>query len=313
MIRKIGNWKKVGVLGLALTLPPVFGANEKNYTYLALGDSIAFGVDPTLLPPFSTTLPGPDKFVGYPERVAEAMNLLKSKKLSNPACPGESSGSFLVLGVRDLGCNWPGPQLQPPWKPSIGLRTNYQGSQIDFAVNQLLANKHINLVTLSLGGNDLLIVQKDCAEAANGDPVAFATCVKQKLFIEPQPGVLLPGEVLLAYAANLTQILSRIRADANYQGTLVLVTCYAPSADPLFVGAVAALNEVMVSVGGQFGAKIADGFAAFQIASAPDGDPCRADLLVKFPDGSCDIHPSAKGRNLLADTVLEAAGSKSKR
>jgi lysophospholipase L1-like esterase len=312
MINRSWNWKTAGVVAFTLTFLPVFGANEKNYTYLALGDSVAFGVDPTLLPPFSTAVPGPDVFIGYPERVAEAQNLLKSKKLSNTSCPGESSGSFLTLGVRDLGCNWSGPQDQPPWKPTIGLRTNYPGSQMDFAQNQLLNNKHIDLVTLSIGGNDLSIVQKDCTIAANGDPAAFATCVRQKLFTELPSGELAPGEVLLAYAANLAQILARIRFDANYQGTLVLVTYYSPSADPLFVGAVAALNQVMVSVGAQFDAKIADGFAAFQLASQPDGDPCKAGLLVEFPDGSCDIHPSAKGRDLLAEAVLLAADAKTK-
>ena len=312
MIDTIWNWKSLGAVALTLTFLPVFGFNENNYTYLALGDSVSFGFDPTLLPPFSTSLPGPDKFVGYPEIVAQAQNLLKSKKLSNTSCPGESSGSFLVVGVRDLGCNWAGPQGQPPWKPTIGLHTNYDGSQMDFAENQLRTNKHIDLVTISIGGNDLSIVEMDCAIAANGNPAAFATCVKQKLFIEPTPGVLLPGEVLQAYAANLTQILTRIRVDANYQGTLVLVTFYSPSADPLYVGTVAALNEIMVAVGAPFGARIADGFTAFQIASAPTGDPCTAGLLVKFPDGTCDIHPSEKGRNLLAAAVLVAADAKSK-
>ena len=52
-------------LALALLAAPAFAANENNYTYLALGDSVAFGYDPTV------TAPAPVKFTGYPEIVAE--------------------------------------------------------------------------------------------------------------------------------------------------------------------------------------------------------------------------------------------------
>lgn len=182
----------------------------------------------------------------------------------------------------------------------IGLHTNYQGPQMDFAQAQLLANKHIDLVTLSIGGNDLSILQKKCALQG---PALFSGCVMEGL--EP---------VLEAYAKNLTEILTRIRVNANYKGTLVLVTYYSPSADPQFIGAVGALNEVMVAVGARFDAKIADGFLAFQIASAfHGGDPCTAGLLVRFPDGTCDIHPSARGRDLIAAAVLVATEAKIKR
>jgi hypothetical protein len=46
----------------------------------------------------------------------------------------------------------------PAFKTSIGLHTPYLISQIDFAEAQLRANKHINLVTLTIGANDLLLV-----------------------------------------------------------------------------------------------------------------------------------------------------------
>jgi hypothetical protein len=62
------------VVALVLLATPVFAANSSNFTYLALGDSIAFGYDPTVNPPVST------KYIGYPDIVASAKNLLKSKK-----------------------------------------------------------------------------------------------------------------------------------------------------------------------------------------------------------------------------------------
>src|ERR1700721_755840 len=60
-------------------------------TYLALGDSVAFGY----VPPQAVPAPNysdPRSFVGYPEDVARALHVL----VSNASCPGETTGSFLV-------------------------------------------------------------------------------------------------------------------------------------------------------------------------------------------------------------------------
>jgi lysophospholipase L1-like esterase len=162
-----------------------------------------------------------------------------------------------------------------------------------FALLQLQSNKHINLVTLGIGGNDLLLLEQQCAP-----PQIFAVCVAANL-----------QQVLTSYGSNLAQILSTVRFQANYKGTLVLVTTYSPSADPLFISVVQALNSVMTTVGLQFGVTFADGFLAFQIASALHGaDPCKAGLLIQLSPGICDVHPSPAGRDLLAATVLFAIG-----
>src|SRR5215471_21762585 len=88
-------------------IAPAFAANETNYTYLALGDSVPFGLNITLLPPFSQKLPTPAEFVGYPEPVAASEHLLQSKQEVNASCPGETSGSFLNASMPDNGCNSP--------------------------------------------------------------------------------------------------------------------------------------------------------------------------------------------------------------
>src|SRR4051794_22860131 len=99
----------VPVLLIALLVRTSFAGNEKNYTYLALGDSVAFGLDVRLLPspltPPPVILPSPDAFTGYPEVVADIEHLLQSKKEVNAACPGETSGSFMNVGNPDYGCN----------------------------------------------------------------------------------------------------------------------------------------------------------------------------------------------------------------
>jgi lysophospholipase L1-like esterase len=190
---------------LTICSVPLIGGNEKNYTYLALGDSVAFGLDVTLLSPDSP--PSPDAFTGYPEAIAAIEHLQQSKKEVNAACPGETSSSFVTGGTRDYGCNDLGPQGQPPFKTSIGLHTYYPGTQLSFAVSELSANKHISLVTLGIGANDGLLLLRDCAS----DP-SPSECVASRF----------PG-LLEAYRENLVRILTGIRTDAKYAGTLILV------------------------------------------------------------------------------------------
>jgi len=112
----------------------------------------------------------------------------------------------------------------------------------------------------------------------------------------------LPG-VLQAYGQNLAVILSAIRS--NYSGMLILVKYYSPSL--ALNGIAVAVNDVMAQVGSGFNARFADGYTAFQFASAPfGGDPCKAGLVIPLGGGVCDIHPTLLGQSILAGTV-EAA------
>jgi hypothetical protein len=233
-------------LAVILLSTPVFAGNDKNYTYLALGDSVPFGMNVTLLPPYSQQIPTPAQFVGYPETVAAATHLLDSNKEANASCPGETSGSFLNTSTPDNGCNSPhfqplGPAL-PPFKTTIGLHTPYTVAQMDFAEAQLASNKHINLVTLSIGANDVLLALAALEQCKDDQ------CVQTLL-----------GPLLATYRSNLTQILTRIRA--QYQGTLVVMTYYSPS--PALDGITMLLNSSMLQVAADFGVSIADGFGAF--------------------------------------------------
>ena len=280
---------------LAILSLPSSAANDKNYTYLALGDSVSFGLDirlvPLLPPASGTKLPSPAAFIGYPVAVANALHLSQSKKFVDASCPGQSSASFLNKLIPDIGCEL--------FKKYIGLHTTYSGSQAAFAVAQLQTNRNINLVTLNLGGNDLSMLQASCPLDPN-----FSDCVTAGL------NTLLP-----AYGANLGQILYSIRVLGGYQGELVLLTQYSPSADLLFQGAVTAVNTVLKNVAAPFGAKIADGFAAFNLAAvAINGgtnlDPCQAGLVIRLTSSplTCDIHPSPLGHDILAATILAVIG-----
>lgn len=281
----------------------VFAATGSDATYLALGDSVAFGLNEALLPPYSQQTPTPSQFVGYPEALSAFGFPPQVKKEVNASCPGETSGSFLDTSSPDNGCN--SPHLQPPaptipaFKTGIGLHTAYTVAQIDFAESQFDSDKHISLVTLSIGANDVLLVLPQLVQCA-GDP----TCAQSVL-----------APVLQSYAANLGVILTRIRA--HYQGTLLLLTYYAPA--PALDSIAQAVNSVMTQVAAQVSSQlsaprilIADGYTTFKLVSARfQGDACQAGLLIRFPPSPfnaspCDIHPSPLGRNLLAATI-EAA------
>ena len=293
--------KSITLSGLVtlLVCTSVFAGNDKNFTYLALGDSIPFGMNVTLLPPYSQQIPTPGQFVGYPETTAAVRHLLDSSKAVNASCPGETSGSFLDAAAPDNGCNsshfQPGGPTIPPFKTTVGLHTAYTVAQMTYAEAQLAANKHINLVTLSIGANDVLLVLP-ALQGCQDDACVIA--------------VMTP--VLENYASNLGQILTRIRA--NYRGKLVVMTYYSPAT--ALNGITTLLNSVMIGVAANFGVTIADGFTAYRLASAfYGGDACRAGLLIRLPASPvpptpCDVHPSPKGRDLLAATVLVAAGVK---
>lgn len=77
-----------------------------------------------------------------------------------------------------------------------------------------------------------------------------------------------------------------------------------PSSSPEF------LDSVIAGVTTANGGIVADGFAAFEDPSlASGGDPCAAGLLIKLPDGTCNIHPSPAGQQLLAGAIAKAIGA----
>ena len=65
----------------------------------------------------------------------------------------------------------------------------------------------------------------------------------------------------------------------------------------------------MLTAGAPFGITVAKGFEAFKGAAAPfGGDSCKAGLLIVLNPSplSCDVHPTPKGRDLLAGAIVDA-------
>jgi lysophospholipase L1-like esterase len=251
-------------------------------TYLALGDSVAFGY----VPPQAVPAPDyfdPRSFVGYPEDVARALHL----RASNASCPGETTASMLVPGAQSNGCeNSLGSSTG--YRTLYPLHVQYRGTQMQYALRYLITHRHTRLVTIDIGANDVFLCEETTADAC-ASPAEFEAVLQQ-------------------IKANLTVIYTLIRHVAHYRGPLVALAYYSltysnpPSASEV---ALEALNSVIASVTEKFGGKVADGFAAFQGPSAAfGGSACAAGLLIPVPPpGTCNIHPSHAGHRLLAQAI----------
>ena len=253
-------------------------------TYLALGDSIAFG-DDGYIPFGDPSRANSAQFVGYPFDVAR-LHYGDASAVTDLGCPGETTGSFFDATTPDNGCR--------EYKAYGGgngawLHTPYGGTQMETALAYLAAHR-VDLVTITLGGNDLLLAQKACATAA-----VPALCEAAAI-----PGLVAKG------AANVGTILDTIR-HAGYWGRIVFLTQYATNyADPTQLAAIPLFDSAIGAVVLAHGGRVASGFDTFAALSAPSlGDACKAGLLLPNPDGTatCDKHPSKAGANDLAFAV----------
>jgi lysophospholipase L1-like esterase len=273
-----GSHPAVAVLRSAPPVVQVSGAPG----YLALGDSIAFGYRP--LPSFADYL-NPAAFTAYPEDVARALKL----NLVNAACPGETTASMINTGAPSNGCET-NAQGGPGYRAIAPLHVSYRGSQLSYAVRYLRQHPGTRLVTIGIGANDLFRCAETTADHCAGPDL---------------------NRTLAEVTANLDTILGALRDQARYRYTLVVVTYYALNyGDPASVTPIEALNAALAGPAARYGARLADGFAAFRAASArAGGDTCAAGLRIKLPSGGCDLHPTALGQQVLAAAIEAAVGT----
>jgi len=252
---------------------------EQRTAYLALGDSIPFGYNPfvPLSPPPADLL---RNYHGYPQFVAEFLKL----DLANASCPGQTSSSFLGL-LPDNGCNrWRGAQL-PLFVAYAPMET-----QEEFATSFLEAHRDTRLVTLTVGGDDLLVLGASCATAVDPE-----ICVSNGL-----------PAVLASLTTNLTEIYTAIRS-TGYVGPIVAVNYASPDYNSVPVtAALSELNSVLSQVTESFNGKVADAFSAFKQQSAVVGGlPCEVGLSFFSSLGQgCDVHPTPWGQLLIGQLVL---------
>ena len=296
---KLAALATVGVAALAITtaaaVPSLAAGGPAPTTqggsYLALGDSIPFGYresNAVVQPDYTK----PKTMQGYPAMVAKDLGL----KLTDAACPGETTASFIKKGDQDNGCTTTAAN-GPGYRTAFHLHQDYPRSQLLFALGYLKAHPNTKLVTLQVGANDGLRCRALHGGVCQGNDLAA---------------------VIQEIQTNLNRILTQLTTKGGYQGQIVLVNYYsinmADAADPTGGTAqVKALNQVESSVASQFkNVRVANAFAEFAQASknTPDGsvDTCKAGLetfLTASTSGNenCGIHPSRAGQALLATAV----------
>ena len=253
---------------------------EGDNTYLALGDSVPFGYRP-----FPKLFPEVDNFTGYPEIVAQRLHL----KDVNATCPGEATGGFLSWTGTDNGCH--------SYRLAFPLHVGYAPpqTQMEFALAYLRSHHNTRLVTLTLGANDVFVLFNSHPECA----------------VSPLPPSCIPlvGLVLQTIFVNLSTIFAELRS-TGYTGLIVGVTYYATNYND--TSGTELLNSTMVgaATAPAIGGLIASGLEAWRDTatdSPANGSSCLAGLLIRLSThpAKCDVHPTAKGRNLLAGAVIQ--------
>ncbi|HET9102759.1 MAG TPA: hypothetical protein VFN55_05345, partial [Solirubrobacteraceae bacterium] len=112
-----------------------------------------------------------------------------------------------------------------------------------------------------------------------------------------------------AISRHVHRIVSTIRHQAGYTGQLVILHYYSLNDGSAAVSAQSrGLNQAQDAGAGAFHVRTADGYGVFATASTRfQNSPCLAGLLTQTGAyGSCGVHPSYAGQNLLAHAVIAA-------
>jgi lysophospholipase L1-like esterase len=248
--------------------------SPKTY-YLALGDSIAYGIQPGKV---DRGLPPAGYRTGYVDVFAARLRPLSPKvRVVNYSCPGESTVTF-VGG----GCPW----LTEGRK----LHDSYSGSQQKAALAFLGAHRgQVSPITLTLFGNDVDPV----AEACKGD---FA-CIERRA-----------PRAIAQFSSRLAGILRHLRAAAP-NAEIIVTGAWNFNADdlertdPLF----RSINESMARAAASADARFAATFPAFN----PQGSVARERARIcsfTFICSRDDPHPTDAGYRAIGAAVWKASG-----
>lgn len=246
-------------------------------TYLALGDSVPFGFRGR---PLGIDYSKASNFTGYPELVGRKLGL----DVVNATCPGETTASFTDVTAQSNGCE-NGVTTPGGYRTASPLHVQYASakqSQLDFAVQTLQHTRDVSLVTLQLGANDAFICQQTTSDH----------CVSEV------------STLMQTVQTNLERILTALRDQGGYRGKVVVVTYYSMQYTGSAVTGTEFLDGAIEAAAKAQGATVASGFDAFQAAATKAGGDSQAAGLVI----AGDVHPTAKGQELLAEAVERAVG-----
>jgi lysophospholipase L1-like esterase len=253
------------------TQPAIFNPPKKSY--LALGDSLAFGFQFGIFNQHFPDVP-PELFErGYVDDLSHMLHPIRpDMQTVNYGCPGETSNSFI-----QGGCFYTAQ--------GFALHDSYSGSQLDAAITFLRAHRgQVSPITLNLGANDLNALQALC-----GSDVA---CYE------------LQGPIVVEQIRkNLDAILGALRAAAP-NSEILTFTQYSVGflVDPRFLLLTNAFNDVVVTTAAAYRVRVADVFAAFNGPPQPE-TICNLTLVCTAGDS----HPSDAGYQVIAEQLWLAS------
>ncbi len=254
------------------------GTPSPQISYLALGDSLAFGYSEAKFDELYPEENPADYDTGYVDDFAHVLKLGDPNlQVINDGCPGETTESFI-----NGPCAY---QLEfTLHHPYVGGRSS---SQLSDALTYLNAHPGtVNPITIDIGANDAL-------------GVIEGTCKREVACVVKE------APTLFAHiGANLGAILADLRGAAPHARIIVL-GLYNPFGEKLAGGntLTAELNEVMSEVAASVGARFADPLPLFNPPGALE-EPTIC-LLTNMCTPLEDIHPTNLGYAVLAGLIAK--------
>jgi lysophospholipase L1-like esterase len=287
-----------------LALVPAAGAKTTGSTYLALGDSLAYGYHQAQFQEElknTGTVKAANFNDGYVNDFGAGLKLLNPKlKTINDGCPGETTETMIHgSGVGPEYCAG-GPTGTP--FPKAFLHHAYPGTQLEDAL-AIAKEGGVGTITLDIGANDIL----QFLGATCGFPATF-TCTQGQIEAEI-------GHV----TANVGSILAQLRAAAP-KAKIIFVSQYNPyptvlSPEGTGDATVEALNGAIKSVAATYGVSFANTARVINF-SGTHGGPESGDIrtvcafTAMCPGGvfnpaspNADIHPTKLGYAAMAAVV----------
>jgi lysophospholipase L1-like esterase len=288
------------IMNLAIITPAaVSGAFTQHY-YVAVGDSLSFGYQPT----FDFSHGFADDLFADLQRAEVTSKERNRTALENYACAGETSTTMI-----NGGCTGRDFQKIP-----------YSGPQLDAVIAFLLAHKgKISPVTFEIGANDVLPdwnATNCTASSATDDHIAQVDDNLTRVDNSSPDAANDPNNKANGILQRLTTALAispplpGSKGPANTQarpGDLVMLNYYNVYAKvcPNSAAFVKNLNDHLAADAAKFGVPIVDVYTAF------GGDSGMADNICAYTwycQPSPDIHPTRAGYEVIAAAVKGVLG-----
>ena len=255
----------------ALAASPASSAPQAYY--LALGDSIAYGIQPAKV---SAGLPPSGFNTGYVDVFAARLRALAPKiRVVNYSCPGESSKTFVGGGCSGRA-------------DVRGLHDAFKGTQLGAALAFLRAHRgQVSPITLTLWGNDVF---EEFSPACKGDLVCIRSHAKGGL---------------ARFSSRLASIVSRLRAAAP-KAEIILTGAWnfdvehLAQSDPLF----RSVDATIARVAAAGKARVAKMYPVFN----PIGREKARICALTFICSKGDPHPTDAGYRAMAAAFFAASG-----